>query len=187
MISSSLNVHQNATDLPDGIEVPGLPALLNPGGMCARINEQLPAGATPFEQCHIANLRFKTPANCLVSYTLLQRDPQSSEEKVTNLYARGFSKESFGPASAKALADRWVATEAGPSVTPLADLSAFLYWYPNDERLTGLRRVTVRKKLQREFHAHLPAYPPDEWRVSDRSIRLRLVRHQPTRPAGPSC
>ncbi|MBI5866891.1 MAG: phosphotransferase [candidate division Zixibacteria bacterium] len=167
--------------------MPGLRALLDTCQMRARINEQLPAAMKPFNQCRISTLRFKTPANCLVGYTLSQDDPQSPEAVVINLYARGFSREAFGPASAKAQADRWAGSEAGPAVTALPEMSAILYWYPNDERLAGLRRIVERKKMQRAFHAHLPAYPQEEWRVSDRSIRLRLVRYKPERRAVLSC
>ncbi len=187
MITSNSHLPHTAIDLPDGIAVPGLYALLDTREMLARINEQLPAGMKPFDRCRISTLRFKTLANCLVGYTLSQDDPQSPEAVVMNLYARGFPMEAFGPASAKAQADRWAASDAGPSVTVLPEVGAILYWYPNDERLAGLRRIVDRKKLQRAFHAHLPAYPQEEWRVSDRSIRLRLVRYKPERRAVLSC
>jgi aminoglycoside phosphotransferase (APT) family kinase protein len=98
-------------------------------------------------------------------------------------YARAFDAESFHEAVRKLATTRWVASEDGPSLIVLEDHFAVLYFYPNDERLHGLRRLMVGKKLQRLLYTHLPEYPATNWRVSDRSIRHQLLRYKPERRA----
>jgi len=172
------------TDVPAGLNIPGLVTLLNGQVMCAVINSAMPGGGRVFASCEIVNLRIKTPNACLVSYRL---EPTAAPGAMVHAYARAFDAPSFHEAAAKLGDTRWVDSESGVSTLVLGDQRAILYFYPNDERLHGLRRLSVAKKLQRLFYVHLPEYPPDAWRVSDRSIRHQLLRYKPERRAVLRC
>lgn len=168
-------------DLPDSFDVPGLPALLDAEAMRERFNHSLPNGVHAFESCRIINLRQKTRTTSTICYELVRSLNDETSRQFA--YVRAFAHEEYGDALRRVGLTRWEMTEDGLSITPLHDLSAIVYWFPNDERLDGLRRVTVPKKLQRLFYAHFSEYTPESWRVSDRSIRLQVIRYKPERRA----
>jgi len=174
-------------DCPDGFDVPGLGVLLDARAMAGIINGLLPASRAAFVACEVVNLRYKTPSSCLVTYKLVRPGPDGLGDEETHVYARGFSQREFELAAPKIGTTRWVDSADGPSVIPLPQVSAILYWFPNDERLHGLRRITMNKKLQRVFYQQLSDYPADEWRISDRSIRLQVIRYKPERRAVIRC
>lgn len=172
-------------DQPDGFDVVGLSTLLDPERMQQRLNSCLPRESTRFESCRITNLRQKTPTSCTICYGLTRRlDDGVSSEFV---YVRAFSSEEFHDADRRAQQSRWAMTAENLSVTPLHDLCAIIYWFPNDERLDGLRRIVIPKKLQRLFYEHFLEYPSETWRISDRSIRLQVLRYKPERRAVLRC
>ena len=168
-------------DIPAGFEIPGMEVLTQPASMLEVINGLLPAGATPFEQCDLVNLRFKNPTSCLITYRLTTAPGDSGGAAETYVYARGFGRPQFAAAVPQLATTRWVESDWGPSVSVVPDASAILYWFPNDERLHGLRRITINKKLQRVLYDHLSDYPADQWRISDRSIRRQILRYKPER------
>lgn len=173
--------YQSQIDVPDGFDVFGLPTLLDTNLVQQRLNSCLPSDATHFDTCKISNLRRKTRTNCTICYELTR----ASESAPSNefVYIRAFSKSEYSDAERRAQQSRWAMTVENLSITPLRDLCAIVYWFPNDERLDGLRRIVVPKKLQRLFYEHLTEYPLADWRISDRSIRLRLIRYKPERRA----
>ena len=172
-------------DVPDGFDIAGAPTLLDSTVMLDRINFCLPTGVTPFNGCRISNLRQKTPASCTIAYELIRGKSESAS--LTHTYVRAFSRGEYDNARRRALQSRWVASEESLTVTPLDDVHAILYWFPNDERLDGLRRIVIPKKLQRIFYDRLTEYPNSDWRISDRSIRLQVVRYKPERRAVLRC
>lgn len=172
-------------DLPDGFDVAGLAGLADTEAMRERINLYLPGDSTHFQSCRITNLRQKTPSCCTICYELAREI--DGEQSTTFVYARAFSPSEFADACRRARQSRWAESPDRLTVTPVNDLCAILYWFPNDERLDGLRRIVVAKKLQRILYGGFAEYPPDIWRVSDRSIRLKVLRYKPERRAVLHC
>lgn len=176
---------QTHIDLPDGFDVFGLSTLLDPERMKQRLNSCLPRESTQFESCRVTNLRQKTPTSCTICYELARNSDGGAPSEFA--YVRAFSSEEFQDANRRAQQSRWVMTTERLSVTPLDDLCAIIYWFPNDERLDGLRRIVTPKKLQRLFYEHFSEYPSMTWRISDRSIRLQVLRYKPERRAVLRC
>ncbi len=172
-------------DLPDGFDLPGLPMLLDAEAMRERFNHSLPDGVRRFESCRITNLRQKTRTTSTICYELVRSTDGETLRQLA--YIRAFANEEYRDALRRVGSSRWASTEDGLSITPLHDLAAIVYWFPNDERLNGLRRVVVPKKLQRLLYLHFAQYPAASWRVSDRSIRLKIIRYKPERRAVLRC
>ena len=184
MMMTSQSIHPYL-DMPDGFDVPGLPTLLDAEAMRERFNHLLPNGVPSFESCRISNLRQKTRTTSTICYEMVRSSNGGASKQLA--YARAFAREEYGDALRRVGLSRWASTDEGLSITPLHDLSAIAYWFPNDERLDGLRRVVVPKKLQRLLYAHCSEYPAASWRVSDRSIRLQIIRYKPERRAVIRC
>lgn len=172
-------------DLPDGFDVVGLSTLLDPDAMKERLNISLPRESARIASCRIVNLRQKTRTSCTVCYELTREMDAGVTREFA--YARAFSREEFGDASRRAEQSRWALTTDNLSVTHVQDLCVIIYWFPNDERLDGLRRIVIPKKLQRLFYEHFSEYASETWRISDRSIRLQVLRYKPERRAVLRC
>ncbi|HWO57523.1 MAG TPA: aminoglycoside phosphotransferase family protein [bacterium] len=180
-------VTDSFVDIPDGLDIPGLSILLDAGAMRKRLEQTLPAGPTRITACHITNFRFRTPTNCTIAYELTAHVEGAPSDVTVHAYARAYSQAAYPQARHKALSSRWVVSAIGTSVQMLDELYAVLYWYPNDERLSGLRGIAAPRKLQRLFYQNLSDFPSASWRISDRSIRLSLLRYKPERRAVLRC
>lgn len=182
-MTTSTVPRNTAIDLPDGLNVHGLVSLLDVEKMSNRIRQCLPSGAVPLATCRITNLRFKTRSSVTISYELSSPSDEGGGEATIPVYIRAFSTSEYADARRRSELSRWVPTSTGLTINHLDDLDAILYWFPNDERLDGLRHVVEARKLQRIFYRELKDYPASDWRISDHSIRLTLLRYKPERRA----
>lgn len=172
-------------DIPDGFDVAGLATLLDHEAMRERLNICLPRESARFDICRITNLRQKTRTSCTICYSLSRESDVGATSEFA--YVRAFSNREFADAERRAQQSRWATTSDNLTITPMHDLCGIVYWFPNDERLDGLRRIVAPKKLQRLFYQYFLEYPQEAWRISDRSIRLQIIRYKPERRAVMRC
>ncbi|MGH8003440.1 MAG: aminoglycoside phosphotransferase family protein, partial [Limisphaerales bacterium] len=169
----------SSISLPPDEVLTGLPLFFD----AAKAREALAAAGAEVEGGRIFYLRYKPNTSCIAAYEFERKNPETEKREPVIFYAKGMTTNAYLLAATKAENHRWVDVPFGPSVARWDEACALLFAFPNDALLDGLRILEESKKLQRFLYENLPAYPPDEWRLSDKRLATELVRYKPERRA----
>lgn len=140
-------------------------------------------------------VRYKPEANCLIGFNCeiaAGAKPADFKDDFTAaaLYAKLYTKTDYPQAVAKAMSRRWLNGYTLEPFVAVPESCAILYFFPNDALLEGLRLVSDPKKIQRALYdcgANSPELAAENWRISDRRLRARIVRYKPERRAVVRC
>ncbi|HEU4437591.1 MAG TPA: hypothetical protein VFR89_09010, partial [candidate division Zixibacteria bacterium] len=165
--------------LPPEEVLTGLPLVMD----AAKAREALGDSGVEVEGGRIFYVRYKPKTSCLAAYEFERKNPETGGREPVVFYAKGMTTNGYLLAATKAENHRWVDVPYAPSVMRWDAAAALLFAFPNDALLDGLRILEEPKKLQRFFYENLAAYPPDQWRLSDKRLETGLVRYKPERRA----
>ncbi len=168
-------------DIPRDELLPGLSAMLDSDAVMNLLKERLRGALGEIEQCEISYIRYKPATSCIIAYALQCSKEILKESSQFLLYAKIFTEDDYQNAIEKSRTHRWVKPLDIDPVIPLPDYRAILYLFPNDLVIEGLRVLSNPKKIQRILYNHHDRYPEEEWRISDRKLRLKVVRYKPER------
>ncbi len=132
--------------------------------------------------CLVNYVRYKPRTNCIVAYKLQCVSADGSNITVL-CYGKTFTDSEYDSASSKSKSKKWGTTDKTPGVYLIPEYSAILYRFPNDAILDGLRDFNSPKKIQRALYRHLSEFPEENWRISDRKLRVDAVSYKPERRA----
>jgi len=168
-------------DIPRDKMLPGLSAMLDSKAVMDLLKERLGDALGEIERCEISYIRYKPVTSCIIAYAL-----QCSREIFKGstqflLYAKIYIDGDYQNAVEKSRVHRWTEILDMDPVIILPDYRAILYLFPNDLIIEGLRVLSNPKKIQRILYKHYDRYPEEEWRISDRKLRLKVVRYKPER------
>lgn len=166
-------------DIPVDLKLPGFSVMLDPKNVRSILAERLSGRDRDFGDCAIPYIRYKPGTNCIIAYRLAV-EGQGGEAEIL-FYAKVHTAEDYSTAAGKSKAHRWIEIPGFEPVLTLPEQSAILYFYPNDCVIDGLRVLSDPKKIQRILYEYHDKYPESEWRISDRKIRLTVVRYKPER------
>jgi len=165
--------------LPPEEVLTGLPLVMD----AAKAREALGDSGVEVEGGRIFYVRYKPKTSCLAAYEFERKNPETGGRELVVFYAKGMTTNGYFLAATKAENHRWVDVPYAPSVMRWDAAAALLFVFPNDALLDGLRILEEPKKLQRFLYENLAAYPPDQWRLSDKRLETELVRYKPERRA----
>ncbi|MEW5794829.1 MAG: aminoglycoside phosphotransferase family protein [Candidatus Zixiibacteriota bacterium] len=184
---SQRTARQNSADyqLMDAA-LKGLPAILDTHRVERALCEAYVGnGAVSVESAEIAYIRYKPATSCLAAYRATVRRGPSADEAANTVwfYVKAYHEDAFADAVSKATArDRHERTGHWRAL-PLPDVNSVLYPIESDTELKGLPTVFDARKVVRVIHAALREHPRDTWRISDRKLRLTVVRYKPEKRA----
>ncbi len=138
-------------------------------------------------ECKISYLRYKPGVNCIITYTASFKKQLSERQPPVVFYAKVYTSDDYHNAVNKAQQHRWIKqTDMKPFIA-LPEHHTLLYFFPNDCALDGLRVLSNFKKIQRILYEHFNKYDEQNWRISDRRLRIATVRYKPERRAVLRC
>lgn len=176
------NAEQNFhRDIPRDGDLPGLPAMLDSDAVKNLLQEHLRGALGEIERCEISYIRYKPETSCIIAYELQCSMEISKGSPQFLLYAKVFREDNYRNAREKSRVHRWTETLDIDPVIPLPEHRAILYLFPNDPIIDGLRVLSNPKKIQRILYQYYDLYPENEWRISDRKLRLTVMRYKPER------
>ena len=173
------------TVVPVDRSLPGFSDLLVPEKVCSLISGQLSESSIDITGCRVLYLRYKPETNCIIAYMLQAVIDSRPEEFI--LYAKLYTVGDFENAVDKSNHHRWVSVPGAQSVLIFRELKAIMYFYPNDCVMDGLRLTSDPKKIQRILYENYDKFPEEEWRISDKRLKLTTVRYKPERRAVIRC
>ncbi len=168
-------------DIPRDEMLPGLSPMLDSDAVRNLLKERLGDALGEIERCEISYIRYKPATSCIIAYAL-----QCSREIFKGstqflLYTKIYIDDNYQNAVEKSRVHRWAETLDIDPVIILPDHKAILYLFPNDLIIDGLRVLSNPKKIQRILYKHYDRYPEEDWRISDRKLRLKVARYKPER------
>jgi aminoglycoside phosphotransferase (APT) family kinase protein len=98
-------------------------------------------------------------------------------------YSKLYLKDEFDDAAEKAGRHRWTSMSGIGDYMLFPEHHAILYFFPNDPVIDGLRILANPKKMQRVLYQYYSKYPEESWRVSDRRLKISVMRFKPERRA----
>jgi hypothetical protein len=164
--------------LPHDKRLPGFRTLLDPDRFAAAAAAVLPPAAVAVESRPLY-VRYKPGTNAVVVWVIRlagRGDPLL-------VHGKCLEPGAYSTARDKAAAGRFVDPDEGHPFGCLDAESLLFFRFPNDPDLPGLRFATHPKRMQRAIYAHVPAWDPRIWRVSDRRLVLTPIRFKPGRRA----
>lgn len=170
---------QKQDDLLIDDALPGL-AFLDPEFTRVEIANRLPRDpAVQLEDCRVRYIRYKPCTNCIIAYSAAAL--VDGEKSRIDFYAKIHTPCDFDDAAAKSENHRWVDVAVFGPVMAFPESRTIFYFFPNDCAIEGLRALSDTKKIQRILYEHYDKYPEEQWRISDRKMRIDLVRFKPER------
>jgi hypothetical protein len=170
------------SDIPSDDNLPGLRVMLDAEKFRGLIQSRIGDSLGTIDSCAINYIRYKPGTNCLVAYELSVKGTDPAPRKIT-LYGKLYAAADYTNALEKSRQVRWIDIPGAPSTLPLDEQLAILYFYPNDCLIDGLRLLSDLKKIQRLLYERLDYSPSEEWRISDRRLKVTMVRYKPERRA----
>jgi len=158
--------------------LPGLGAMLDAETAGRLIGTELSLSLR-ISDCSVYYVRYKPATNCIISYKL-RCDSKDGQSDLL-CYAKVYTESDYYIAEEKAKNHRWIQFSELPSVLPLPEQMAIIYFYPNDFVIEGFRVLSDPKKVQRILYEVYDEYPESDWRISDRKLKLETVRYKPER------
>jgi len=132
-------------------------------------------------------IRYKPETSCIIAYTAKFSVENELPDLEIPFYAKVFSNSDFPNALVKAESHRWIKPKLLPSFIPIPELDTILYLFPNDCVIDGLRILSSGKKIQRELYEYYDQYNIEDWSISDKRLRTKLIRFKPERRAVIKC
>ncbi len=168
--------------IPQDDVLPRMKHLFDTDSMLERFSLWLRDSSEAVVSCGVDYVRYKPHTNCIVGYKLdcVSADGHSSE---IHCYAKALNNSEYQSASLKSASKKWVVTDDTPGVLLAPEYDAILYRFPNDALLGGLRALNSPKRIQRVLYLQLSDFPEEEWRISDRKLRVEVVSYKPERRA----
>lgn len=135
------------------------------------------------EECTITYLRYKPATSCIIAYTLQCSREIIGRSSQFRLYAKLYTDDDYQIAVEKSRSHRWVRVLDSDPVIPLPENKAILYLFPNDSTIDGLRILSDPRKIKRILQENYDRFPEKDWRISDKMLRVDIVRYKPERRA----
>lgn len=170
-------------DIPRDDSLPGLGVMLDPEKFLTHLRIGIGDRLGVIEACTITYIRYKPKTNCLVAYELSVKEACQEKPKRVIFYAKLYTEDDYFNALDKSQKVRWIKLHDTPSILPLDNQLAILYFFPNDCLIDGLRILSDRKKVQRLLYDSLSGFPAEDWRISDSRLQTTTVRYKPERRA----
>jgi tRNA A-37 threonylcarbamoyl transferase component Bud32 len=167
--------------------LPGLTDLLNPSKVCGLLADVFNERNIDITSCEIAYIRYKAKTNCIIAYRIYFKSGSLTTVEKALCYAKIHTVSDFPDAAAKINTHKWAVPGCFEPTIALPDLSAVLYFFPNDGKIEGLKNYSDPKKLQRLLYEHYDKYPENIWRISDRQMKLKIERYKPERRVVARC
>ena len=173
----------NSIDVPSDPTLPGLALVLNPEWMKRTVEEQLFRSGCAVVTCQPRYVRYKPDTNCIVAYDIEWSGEGAEDTADMMCYVKCHTPADFTQAAEKAKSRQWIEDPGYGPLALLNDECAIVYAFPNDAELDGLRLVSDPKKLQRVLYDHHALLPNEDWRISDKRVRVTTIRHKPEKRA----
>ncbi len=168
-------------DIPRDNLLPALTTFLVPRTIALLIASRLRNYPGEIRECGINYMRYKPGTNCIVAYRLEGTTEFVKGASEILFYAKIYTKEDYLIAAEKARTHRWVPMTYIDPVIFMPEFNTILYMFPNDCLMEGLRLLSNPKKIQRLLYEHYDKFPENQWRISDRKLKLSTARHKPER------
>lgn len=166
-------------EIPADRELPGLEIMLDSSRVASILRRRIGSGESVRGRCEITYIRYKPGTNCIIAYRY--SFPGADGEADLLLYAKVYSAAEYSAAVEKSANHRWIEIPGTDPVIILPEHSTIIYLYPNDCIMDGLRIMADPRKIQRILYEFYDKFSKEEWRVSDRKIRLKVMRYKPER------
>jgi aminoglycoside phosphotransferase (APT) family kinase protein len=158
--------------------LPGLGALLDVARLNALIAEAM-GTAAGISDARISYVRYKPGTSCIVACSARGERIDAGAPSELIFYGKCYLESDFAAAARKAETRRWIEVMGVEAPIVLPDLCVIIYLFPNDSELRGLALAANPKKVQRILYEHVRDLPGAEWRISDRRLRVHVVRYKP--------
>jgi hypothetical protein len=109
--------------------------------------------------CEVSHIRYKPGQKCIVGYSLRLRSAATGAVIGQYITGRVYPPCASGAHFTKAIARPLTSVEIGKPINHIPELSMILWAFPNERKLSGLRRLSDRKVLQQDI---LPGVFPQE-------------------------
>jgi hypothetical protein len=170
-------------DVPIDNNLPGLASLLGTEIIAKILTDHFKKIGENISDCVISYIRYKPRTNCIVVYQVKFDHKLPFGGKEFPVYVKLYTAGEYKTAAEKARRQHWTNLHGMGEYILLPDYLAILYFFPNDSVIDSLRIIDRPKKIQRILYQHFTKYPQDEWRISDRKLKLHILRYKPERRA----
>lgn len=163
--------------------LPGLASLLGTEIIANILTDHFKKIGENISDCVISYIRYKPRTNCIVVYQVKFNHKLPFGGKKFPVYVKLYTAGEYKTAAEKARRQHWTNLHGMGEYILLPDYLAILYFFPNDSIIDSLRIIDKPKKIQRILYQHFTKYPQEDWRISDRKIKLKILRYKPERRA----
>jgi Ser/Thr protein kinase RdoA (MazF antagonist) len=178
---------ESRRDIPTDERLPGLPRMMDPEAVGIILDKHLKGALGEIRDCAISYLRYKPATSCVIAYTLQCSREIMGRSSQFRLYAKVYTDDDYQTAVEKSRSHRWVTVFDSEPVIALPESRAVLYLFPNDSIIDGLRILSDPRKIIRILYEHHDKFPEKDWRISDKMLRVEIVRYKPERRAVLHC
>lgn len=170
-------------DLPFDPELPGLSSMVDTDFIKSSLYERFKSAEFSINRCDVSYIRYKPGTNCIIVYEIILDRETGYEITRFPIYVKLLSNDEFESTAEKARHHRWVNLAGTGDYMLFSEHNAILYFFPNDPVIDGLRILANPKKIQRILYQYYSRYPERNWRISDRRLKVSIMRFKPERRA----
>jgi hypothetical protein len=178
-----LNIENPRSEIPPDENLPGLSAMVDGDIIKAALSESFEKAGLSIKSCKISYIRYKPRTNCIIVYRVKFDGGTTFKLAEIPVYVKLLTGRDYKIAEGKARLHRWVNPEGIGTYLLFPEHQAILYCFPNDPVIDGLRVLEHPKKIQRILYRHHEEFPEDKWRISNKQLRISIMRYKPERRA----
>jgi len=178
-----LNINSPRSEIPLDENLPGLSAMIDGDIIKAALSGNFKKAGLSIKSSRISYIRYKPRTNCIVVYRIKFDGGTTFKLAEIPVYVKLFTGRDYKTAEEKTRLHRWVNPDGIGTYRLFPEHQAILYFFPNDPVIDGLRVIEHPKKIQRILYQHHEEFPEDKWRISNKQLRISIMRYKPERRA----
>ncbi len=169
--------------IPEDSKLTGLSLLFDVSRILNVLSSKADGSMLRIVSCRITWVRYKPETNCLVAYELGCTDTETGESEVVRYFGKCYLAEDFENSVQKTQFIHVSVDSRLPTVIVLEDQRTILSHCLADRSLDALPLLSNSRKLVRLLHNEIPGLNRNVFRISDKKLKIRIVRFKPERRA----